>query len=216
MSFIHNHSKVGLQHATPSLVYIEGTFLSLSSTYTFTIAGGHVPTAGNIIIITAGGTQTRSVTTPPTGFTYVPPATGMAAGTVAYFWKKATGLESGTYTIVWGGGSLAGGYVYSEWRNVEVDSNPVYANVSGNAIGTTLALPAVNILQPSLGFSANAKSLTDAWSADSGYVTYQGVGQYKVAYKSFSDQLANHILTWSGSSQSVNANILLLKGKALN
>lgn len=209
MSLLANHGVIGGVWLIPSL--ISRTAATQSGT-TFTITPLVTPTSGNLIVILSGGTQTRTTVTPPTGFTEESTAGG-GSGTSKLFWKVAGGSEPANYTIDWSG-TLNGGIAIIEYSNADTNS-PIGMHIGANAIGTSAALPSHSITTPGVTLTYIAKSGTSVWSADNSYTNITPSGEFRYATKTYNAVATGQNVSWSGTSETVNADLVLIKGKLI-
>jgi hypothetical protein len=214
MSLLANHKLIGTGWATPQPVR-SASSLNLSAT-TYTPAIGTQAAAGNLIVITSGGVQDRSVSSGPhtsLGFTRVNRA---ASGATLNVWYKISdGTEGLSFPIVYSG-NLQGGWVYSEWSNVDktvpysseshVDSGGI--SVSGIA-NTPYTIPYPQLVIYDLILS----SATTSWILDSSTLNLGGLGAtvgnpaatgtnsiYKSGYRLFGDTNGSVTATWTSSN----------------
>ncbi len=202
--------RVTRTYLLPTLV---STAQGIGSTNTYTVTPAVTPTSGNMIIITGGGTQNRTVVTPPTGFTTVATAGGVG-GTNVLFWKIAGGSEPASYSIVWSG-ILGGGWTFTELKNI-ADTSPVLTQVGGGvAPGTSLALPSYDVTVPSYAITYASKSSTSAWTANNSFGNVNPSGQHKVARRRYTVPAFGEVTTWSGTSETVLADLVVFKGYSI-
>lgn len=187
-----------------------------TGTDTFTVTPTSTPITGNLMVIIAGGAQTRSVTTPPSGFTALTQQGVTAATTNRIFYKFATASEPSSYTVVWGGGTLSGGASFIEVQDVD-RSNPVNLHVgTGSAVSvTTLAIPSYNITNVGFAVTFIAKSGTSTWAADNDFDNIAGAGQSRKETKIYRNPATGEITTWTGTSETGNADLVFFNGKVL-
>lgn len=212
MSLLANHGVIGGVTAIPIVV---STSQNLASGLTFTVTPAVAPTSGNLMIITSGGVQNRTVSANPSGFTRVD-TSGVGSGTNVLWWKYATGSEPADYTITWSG-SLDGGWSFTEIRNV-VESSPIFYHSGNSGIGVTSlnAAPSnFNVPGPGIAITYISKSSTSAWTTNNGYVTFNPSGEHKIAKRIYSAVALGENVTWSGSSETVLVDIIFIKGKTV-
>ena len=211
MSILVNHKLIDKTYLVPSII---DTTAAIAAGATYTVTPLVTPTAGNLLIISAGGTQTRTLTTSPAGFTLLTTMGGGGGGTQALWWKVATGSEPANYSIVWGA-ILAGGWDIMEIKDTDIIS-PIDFQIGGNVIaGTSLALTSYNVTRPGLAFTCVSKTLTTNWTSDNGTTNLSGAGEHKRSYKIYSSVINNEIITWSGPSQNVIADLIYIKGRQI-
>lgn len=211
MSLIAHHRLLSGGLLTPALriVSLDGAIATGS---TYTIIPANVPLVGSLLVITAGGSQNRTVVTPPVGFTQLA-SIGTGIPTNVMFYRVCTGSEPGSWTIVWSG-NLNGGWDFQEFLNVDTAS-PFGFHYGNQGVGITTLAPAASgysVTAPGVAFTYISKTLTTAWTPNSGYTDYGGPGEHKRALKYFSVPTTETV-NWSGASQNVTGEIVLIKGK---
>lgn len=187
----------------------------IGSTNTYTITPLVAPVAGRLLVITAGGTQSRSVVTPPTGFTNVA-SLGAGSGTNVLYYRIATGSEPANWTIVWSG-SLNGGWDFMEVSAVDTVS-PFGFHFGNSASSVTTLAPAAsgyNVTMPGVAFTYISKSSTASWTPDNSYFDLSGAGEHKVGYKVYSGPATGDTVNWAGTVETVTAEIIFIKGKLI-
>lgn len=210
MSLLANHGLIGRSWMIPVVTSL-GSASQSGTVFTFT--PGSVPPTGDLIILVAGGTQSRASTIVPSGFTEL---AGIGGGgrTNSLFWKVATSSEPASYSITWNG-SLDGGVSGFVLTNTNTTS-PVNYHIGANAVAsTTLNLPSHNIPNPGVAFTMIAKSGTSAWTADNGYTNGTPSSQFKMAFKVFSAIAVSQAVQWSGTSETVTAELILINGRQI-
>lgn len=192
--------------------FIQGVAGTGDGTTTFTVTPSTTPVQGNLLVIIAGGQQSRGVTTGPSGFTALTQQGAAVIPTNRIFYKFATGSEPANYTVVWNG-TMVGGASFIEVENVD-KHNPVALHYgTGGGPVTTLALPAYNVHHPGIAFTFAGKSGTATWGPDNGFTNIPGAGASRKQYRIYYSYALNEVTTWSGTSESVNADIIVFNGK---
>jgi hypothetical protein len=199
-----------------SNMYLVPTQIStaqgVGSGTTYTITPAVTPTDGNFLVITVGGTQTRVIVTPPTGFTEIATVTTLA-GTNKMFYKVASS-EPASYSIVWGL-ALGGGWTFTELTNIE-NSSPLGDHVGGEtALGTSVALSAYDVDRPGFTITCLSKSLGGAWGVDNSFINVNPSGSHKAARRRYVGIALGEATTWTGTNEQAIADLVVFKGRRI-
>lgn len=210
MSLLANHGLIGRSWMIPVVTNLHS---ASQSGVTYTTTPVSVPPTGDLIIIMAGGLQTRASVSIPSGFTELA-GIGGGARTNSLFWKVATSSEPASYSITWDG-TLSGGIASMVISNVNI-SSPINYQVGNSGVSvTSLSLPSHNIPNPGVAITIIAKSGTAAWTADNGYTNVNPSGQFKGAYKHFSAIAVSQAVAWSGTVESVTSDLFLVNARQI-
>ena len=195
--------------------FVRGFAGTGDGTSTFTVTHPTPPVDGNLMVIMAGGQQARNIVTPPSGFTSLFQQGTVAIPTNRIWYKFATASEPSSYSIVWSG-ALTGLPSFAEVSNID-KVNPIlfHYGTGSNVAVTTLPLPAYNVNNPGIAFTFVGKSSTGTWGPDNDFTNIPGAGSNRKQYKIYYSTATNVMTTWSGTSETINADIIFFNGKVL-
>lgn len=191
---VANHKNIGRAYMLPSLygsVVTNGTTVS-----SVVITPGTTPTANDLMVITIGGSQSRTIT-PPAGWYLVPRASGF--GTSGIMYKVATGSEPANYTVNFSG-TLSFGAAFFQLSNIDFEAADS-TTIGATSVGTVTSLNSgnFNVTRPGIAISLLSKSATGGgWNTDNGFTSILVAGQHKYAWKQYPVLATGENTTWSG------------------
>lgn len=213
MSTLTNHKLLGGGRLIP-VFYQTNKGTDTDSNYTITALS--TPVTGNMMVVMAGGTQTRVVINGLPGWTHTQLNAGGA--TIEIFTKIVAGETTAIGNIIWDA-ALVGAWSYSEWINM--DSNPYFTHTNASALLTfTLTYPAYFVPYASVVFAAiSLGAASSSWVLDNSFLdlSYAVVGQntaFKVGYRIYTDFDLSETTGWSSSnSRDAAGALVILSGK---
>lgn len=190
---------------TPTVAAV-GTTASGTTTCSPTIPAGVVN--GSLVILFGSNAAGTTNLTPPAGFGEVVIYT-TAAPALKAWWKRATGSESGSYTVSGGIGASVGGFAMritgddgsSAPFGVATDSDRATATTTGPSVD----LPSV--LADSLVIHAMAVASGRSFTASSGFTLQSATGTQRLMAATKSQASAGSSGTVNGSVSGANTDI---------
>ncbi len=214
MSLLRRHIAM-INFVTPSIVRVQGTGYSASSSWAFTITV--TPIEGNLIVLSVGGSQARTLAISGSGWTQST-MTG-SNNALSIFYKIAGASEATSITITITGGTLQGSIEYYEIQNTS--ASPFLQGGVGNPFSTATSqnFGTFNVTVPSIWISNICFSNSLAmWVPNNSFNPLQApgtVGRHTTAYKIYSNPVSGEDVTWSGSSNSGGIGMIGFSGKII-
>lgn len=191
---VANHKSIGRAYMPSEVI---GSVVTNYAATSVVVTPGSTPVAGELMIITIGGTQIRTITA-PSGWTLITRVSSF--GTAGIMYKFATSSEPANYTVTFTGGTLSGGAAFFQLTNIDT-SDITGASVGADSVGnvTSLNIGNFNVSRPGMAISIIAKSASGGgWSADNGFTPVIVAGQHKYAWKPYNVLGTSQTTTWTG------------------
>lgn len=192
----------------PVMWHVEGFGIGgVTSSFTVSLAA----TAGRLLVIAIGGTQSRTYVSGMSGWAHIVIPV-VSNGTISVFYKIAGVSEPSSYNIVWSG-NLGGTAAYFEMK--DMDTVPLVASYSAFvAAGTSIAVPAYNVRVPSFVLSLLNLNINDTWSVNNSFTEFVSA-PLKTSYRIYSVPAVAEVTTWSGPSRDASTGLIIFKGKTI-
>lgn len=213
MSLLRRYGLIGGGRLRPTIV---STDIAGLASGTYTITPSVAPTAGNLLLFLMGGSQTRGLTSIPSGVTQLSITfSGSGSGSHEALYKIATGSEPASYDFVWGA-SLSGGWRYLEIANF--DETDIFEPLVGTgALAVTSVTPdaSYDILIPSMAITTLNLVTGSDWAIDNGYADLGGANNFQTARKFFNAPALGETVNWTGSLSDLHSALIIINGKKI-
>ena len=221
MTLQRHHILMAKGYKTPAL--IRSTYGNMPNISNAAVNAGATPTEGNLMVICVAGIQNRTASSPGVGWSTITTVT--SNGCCIWYYKIAASGELSSWSLSTGS-SLQGGWLYSEFSNI--DSNGHYGNAHNTQNGvnvTSVNVPSVHVLRPgfvinNLVFPTGAAG-TNWGPQNLGYALLGGVTQAqnhftKWSYKIYNKIAYNQVANWTGNTCAPNCGVIAFGAKRNN